>query len=45
VEKAEAEMKKLTDPLYMFEHVYAELPANLKEQKQELAKEIAERKE
>jgi len=45
VEKAEEQMKGLTDPLYMFEHVYAEPPANLEKQKEELAEEIAERKE
>jgi pyruvate dehydrogenase E1 component alpha subunit len=45
VEKAEGEMKSLTDPLYMFEHIYAELPATLEGEKQELAKEMAERKE
>jgi pyruvate dehydrogenase E1 component alpha subunit len=45
VEKAEEQMKSLTDPLYMFEHVYAEPPANLKQQKQELAEEMSDRKE
>jgi pyruvate dehydrogenase E1 component alpha subunit len=45
VEKAEEQMKSLTDPLYMFEHVYTEPSANLKQQKQELAEETAERKE
>jgi pyruvate dehydrogenase E1 component alpha subunit len=45
VEKAEEQMKSLTDPLYMFEHVCAELPAHLKEQRQELADERAKRKE
>jgi len=41
VEKAEEEMKRLGDPLYMFEHVYAEPPAHLNEQRQELAAETA----
>lgn len=45
VEKAEEQMKSLTDPLHMFEHVCAEPPANLKEQRQELADEMSERKE
>ncbi len=43
VENAESQMKKFTDPLYMFEHVYAELPQTLKEQREELAKELGQR--
>jgi TPP-dependent pyruvate/acetoin dehydrogenase alpha subunit len=45
VERAEEQMKNLTDPLYMFEHVHADPPANLKEQKQELIEEMGEKKE
>jgi pyruvate dehydrogenase E1 component alpha subunit len=42
VEKAEELMKKYTDPLHMFEHAYAEMPTHLKEQREELKKELAE---
>ena len=41
VESAEAQMKNLGDPLDMFEHAYAELPADLREQRAELADELA----
>lgn len=44
VERAEALMKKFTDPLHMFEHVYAEIPAHLKEQRAELTQELSENK-
>ncbi len=39
VQKAEARTKteELTDPLQMFDHLYAEMPASLKAQKEELA--------
>jgi pyruvate dehydrogenase E1 component alpha subunit len=43
VENVENQMKRFTDPLYMFEHVYAELSQTLKEQREELAKELGER--
>jgi pyruvate dehydrogenase E1 component alpha subunit len=43
VKKAEEQMKSFTDPLAMFEHVYAELPSHLKEEREELAKELSER--
>lgn len=42
VEHAEELMKKYDDPLEMFEHVYAERPAYLDEQKEELKRELAE---
>jgi pyruvate dehydrogenase E1 component alpha subunit len=42
VEHAEELMKKYTDPLHMFEHAYAEMPTHLKEQREELKKELAE---
>lgn len=45
VDQAEEKMKTLTDPLYMFEHAYSEMPAQLKSQRDELAREIAETKE
>jgi pyruvate dehydrogenase E1 component alpha subunit len=45
IEKAEEKMKKFTDPLVMFDHVYAEAPSSLKEQKQELTEEAGKRKE
>ncbi len=42
VEHAEELMKKYSDPLPMFEHAYEEMPAHLKEQKEELKRELAE---
>jgi len=42
VDRAEEQMKKLGDPLDMFEHAYAELPPYLKEQKQALERELAD---
>jgi pyruvate dehydrogenase E1 component alpha subunit len=42
VEHAEELMKKYSDPLPMFEHAYEEVPAHLKEQKEELKRELAE---
>jgi pyruvate dehydrogenase E1 component alpha subunit len=41
VDKAEEQMKAFTDPLSMFDHVYADPPPNLKEQRKELAQEAA----
>lgn len=41
VERAEAQMKELGDPLAMFDHLYAELPPYLDRQKSALAGEIA----
>jgi len=41
VEHAEELMKKYSDPLHMFEHAYAEMPAHLKEQREELMRELA----
>jgi hypothetical protein len=35
-------MKKFSDPLHMFEHTLAESPPNLREQKEELSRELAE---
>ena len=35
VDRAEEQMKHLTDPLLMFEHAYAEMPPYLKEQREE----------
>lgn len=40
VERAEELMEDFTDPLRMFEHVYAEMPPYLKEQREELAEEV-----
>ena len=40
VDRAEEQMKKLDDPLHMFEHAYAELPPYLKEQREELVEEL-----
>ena len=45
VDKAEAQMKTPADPLAMFDHAYAELPPHLSEQRDELARELAEMKE
>ena len=42
VDRAEELMKGFTDPLVMFEHVYAEMPATLVEQRRELEQEVAE---
>jgi TPP-dependent pyruvate/acetoin dehydrogenase alpha subunit len=42
VEHAEELMKKYSDPLPMFEHAYADMPAYLKEQREELKLELAE---
>jgi pyruvate dehydrogenase E1 component alpha subunit len=41
VDRAEGTMKTAPDPLDMFEHAYAELPANLIEQRAELERELA----
>ena len=41
VDNAEAQMKKLNDPLDMFDHVYAELPPHLIAQKDALARELS----
>ena len=45
VDKTEAQMKTPADPLAMFDHAYAELPPHLSEQRDELARELAEMKE
>jgi len=45
VDRAEKQMKTLTDPLDMFDHAYAEMPLFLKEQKEALARELAQRGE
>jgi TPP-dependent pyruvate/acetoin dehydrogenase alpha subunit len=44
IERAEELMKKYSDPLQMFEHVYAEMPAYLKEQREAFKKELSETK-
>jgi pyruvate dehydrogenase E1 component alpha subunit len=45
VERAEEEMKGLGDPLLMFEHAYAEMPAYLKEQRTDFIRFMAEAQE
>lgn len=40
IDRAEQQMKKLGDPLDMFDHLYAELPSELQAQKDELIREI-----
>lgn len=45
VDRAEELMKKYDDPLQMFEHVYAEMPPYLGEQREELKAELAESRE
>lgn len=42
IDRAEEQMKGLGDPLLMFEHAYAEMPAHLKEQKEEFLRLQAE---
>jgi len=42
VDRAEDKMKKLGDPLEMFNHQYAELPAYVNKQKEALAQELLE---
>ena len=42
VDGAEEQMKTLGDPIDMFEHAYARMPAYLKEQKEAFATEVAE---
>ena len=42
MDRAEAQMKTLGDPVDMFEHAYAELPAYLRAQKEEFKQELAE---
>jgi pyruvate dehydrogenase E1 component alpha subunit len=42
VDHAEEQMKASGDPLDMFDHAYAELPANLQDQQEELRKELAD---
>jgi pyruvate dehydrogenase E1 component alpha subunit len=41
VDRAEATIQQKTDPLAMFDHHFAELPAHLIEQRQELGRELA----
>jgi len=41
VERAEQFMTAGADPLHMFEHLFAELPATLQEQREELKRELA----
>jgi pyruvate dehydrogenase E1 component alpha subunit len=41
VERAEKRMKEPVDPLHMFEHMYAELPPAIQEQREELIRELA----
>ncbi len=43
IDRAEAQMKTLGDPIDMFEHAFAEMPPHLKAQKEVLARELAER--
>jgi pyruvate dehydrogenase E1 component alpha subunit len=45
VDEAEKQMKTLGDPLGMFENVYADMPLYLKEQREELARELSESRE
>jgi pyruvate dehydrogenase E1 component alpha subunit len=41
VERAENEMKRMTDPLPLFEHAYGEMPAYLKEQREDFIRFMA----
>jgi TPP-dependent pyruvate/acetoin dehydrogenase alpha subunit len=40
VERAEKRMEEITDPMFMFDHMYADIPPYLQEQKEELAREL-----
>jgi pyruvate dehydrogenase E1 component alpha subunit len=42
IDRAEAQMKTLGDPMDMFNHAYAEMPPFLNEQKEAFARELAE---
>ncbi len=42
IDRAEEQMKSLGNPIDMFEHAYAEMPPHLKEQRESLARELAE---
>jgi len=42
VDSAEKQMKALGDPIDMFDHAYAEMPPYLKEQKEDLVRELSE---
>ncbi|KPJ76239.1 MAG: 2-oxo acid dehydrogenase [Deltaproteobacteria bacterium SG8_13] len=44
VDRAEERMKTPGDPLYMFEHAYAQMPPHLIEQREYLARELSEQK-
>jgi len=45
VDRAEAQMKAMGDPMDMFDHAYAEMPPILQAQKEELARELTAIKE
>jgi pyruvate dehydrogenase E1 component alpha subunit len=46
IDRAEEAMKKLAgEPIRMFDHIFAEPPPTLKRQREELARELSERKE
>ncbi len=45
IAEAESKMSEPVDPLYMFEHMYAELPPYLKEQREALKRDLAAREE
>jgi TPP-dependent pyruvate/acetoin dehydrogenase alpha subunit len=42
VERAEDEMKRLADPLLLFEHAYGEMPPYLKEQREDFIRFMSE---
>lgn len=42
VDRAEAAMKSMGDPLDMFDHAYAEMPPSLREQREQFAREMEE---
>jgi pyruvate dehydrogenase E1 component alpha subunit len=45
VDRSEAKMKELVDPLHMFEHAYEQMLPHLRQQRDELAQELASLKE
>ena len=43
VDRAEAQMKKMVDPMVMFDHLYADMPPYLKSQKTAFSRRLRRR--